>query len=173
MYELLVVSKISESDGLIARVEKALKSASAQELKINKLGKKNLAYNIKKQTEADYTIFTFTGEGTIIGEISEMLRLEQDALLRHMIVKQKVRKLRKKVEKREERVEVKREEKKPQVTIVTKDATLAKKSTAKVEVKVKVTKEIKTSMVSKGEVKVSVKAVKAKETKKKVVKAKK
>lgn len=157
MYELLIVAKISESDGLVGRVEKALKSASAVDVKVSKLGKKNLAYNIKKQTEAEYTVINFNGEGTVIGEISEMLRLEQDALLRHIIVKQKIRKLRKKVMVREEKVEVKREEKKPQVTVVTKKAAEAKSAnvtkSAKVEVSVKVTKGVKVTKVSEAKTK--------------------
>lgn len=119
-YELLVVSKIGESDGLLSRVEKALKDASATELKSDKLGKKVLAYPIKKQTEADYTIFTFNVEGSSIKDLTDLLRLEQEALLRYLILTQKTRKLRKKVTKHEEKVVEKKEESKPKVTVVTK-----------------------------------------------------
>lgn len=133
MYELLIVSKIGESDGLLSRVEKALKDASATELKSDKLGKKVLAYPIKKQTEADYTIFTFNVEGSSIKDLTDLLRLEQEALLRYLILTQKTRKLRKKVAKREEKVVEVKEEKKPKVTVVTKT---------------KVTKEIPSSVTS-------------------------
>lgn len=119
MYELVIVSKISESEGLLSRVEKTLKDANATEVKIEKLGKKILAYPIKKQTEADYIMLNFEAEGKAIAEISDMLRLEQEALLRHILLKKKIRKaprrrhaLKKVVE--EKKVEV------PKVTVVTK-----------------------------------------------------
>ena len=93
MYELVIVSKISETEGLLSRVEKTLKDANATEVKIEKLGKKILAYPIKKQTEADYIMLNFEAEGKAIAEISDMLRLEQEALLRYLIVRTKVSKV--------------------------------------------------------------------------------
>ncbi len=114
----MIVSKISETEGLLSRVEKTLKDANATDLKIEKLGKKILAYPIKKQTEADYIMLNFEAEGKVISDISDMLRLEQEALLRHILLKKKIRKaprrrhaLKKVVE--EKKVEV------PIVTVVT------------------------------------------------------
>lgn len=120
MYELLVVSKISDTDGLLLRVEKVLKDANSLELKLDKLGKKQLAYPIKKQTEADYTVLTFSVGGDAIGNLTDMLRLEQEALLRYLIIKQKIRKPRKKHRVQEAEVKEKVEASKPKVTVVTK-----------------------------------------------------
>lgn len=120
MYELLIVSKISESDVLLGKVEKTLKDIQATEVKVEKLGKKILAYPIKKQTEADYAVFNFNAAGNFIRDITDMLRLEQETLLRYLITVKKTRKLRKKLKKVEEKIVEKKEESKPKVTVVTK-----------------------------------------------------
>lgn len=135
MYELVIVSKISESDGLLGRVEKVLRDAEAEEIKIEKLGKKQLAYPIKKQTEADYTMLNFDVAGSAIEDLSSMLRLEQEALLRHLLIKQKIRKTpRRKLAPKKVEQEVKVEA--PKVTVVTKTSakkvSKAKKITNKV-----------------------------------------
>lgn len=158
----MIVSKIAESDGLLSRVEKALKDANATEVKIEKLGKKLLAYPIKKQTEADYIMLNFEAEGKAIAEISDMLRLEQEALLRHILLKKKIRKAprRRHATKRvqeEKKVEV------PTVTVVTKKAIksegvpskkLGVNKESKTKIKTKVTKVAKVSKASKAKVKV-------------------
>lgn len=143
MYQLVIVSKLSESDGLLSRVEKALKDAEASEVKVEKLGKKQLAYPIKKQTEGDYTVVNFDAAGAVIADLSSMLRLEQEALLRHLLIKQKIRvKPRKKLSVRKVEPEVKAEA--PKVTVVTKTAT--KESSEKTKAaKEKVTKSDKIS----------------------------
>lgn len=138
MYELLIVSKIGESDGLLSRVEKILKDSSAADVKVEKLGKKTLAYQIKKQAEADYTLMTFNAEGSAISDLTDMLRLEQEALLRYLILVAKAGKLRKKVSKKAERVEEVREEKKPKVTVVTKTKVVEKVKEKKASTKKKV-----------------------------------
>lgn len=120
MYELVIVSKISESDGLLQRVEKALKDAEATELKVEKLGKKQLAYPIKKQTEADYTMLNFEVAGSAIADLSSMLRLEQEALLRHMLIKQKIRKVPRRKLRAKKVEEVVKVVEAPKVTVVTK-----------------------------------------------------
>lgn len=120
MYELVIVSKISESDGLLQRVEKALKDAEATELKVEKLGKKQLAYSIKKQTEADYTMLNFEVAGSAIADLSSMLRLEQDALLRHILIKQKIRKVPRRKLRAKKVEEVAKVVEAPKVTVVTK-----------------------------------------------------
>ncbi len=160
MYELLIVSKVSESDGLLSRIEKALTDANAVEVKTDKLGKKQLAYPIKKETEADYTVLTFGAEGAAISNLTGMLRLEQEALLRYLITVQKTRKLRKKVRRVEEKAVEKKEEKKPKVTVVTKtsvkgsfDKTQGKRvKSGETKMAVKATKGTKGTKVSKVKV---------------------
>lgn len=151
MYELVIVSKVSETEGLLSRVEKTLKDAEATEVKIEKLGKKLLAYPIKKQTEADYIMLNFEAEGKAIADISDMLRLEQEALLRHILLRKKIRK----TPRRRHATKRVQEEKKvetPKVTVVTKKATStpAKALDAKKTKKVVNTKtETKKKIVSK------------------------
>lgn len=153
MYELLIVSKINDTDGLLSRVEKMLKDASAVDLKMDKLGKKQLAYPIKKQTEADYAVLTFGAEGTVIGNLTDMLRLEQESLLRYLIIKQKARKASKR---KRVVVEEVKEEKTPKVTVITKP------SSAKATEGKKVTNESKVSKVSEKKVSKETKVAKVK-----------
>lgn len=150
-YELVIVSKVSESDGLLSRVEKALKDAEATEVKIEKLGKKLLAFPIKKQTEADYIMINFEAEGKAISDISQLLRLEQEALLRHLLIKQKVRKAPRRRILAKKEVEEKKVEK-PKVTVVTKQVTKdqAHKETKNVDVKAKSKVASKAKPKSKG-----------------------
>ncbi len=146
-YELLLVSKIDSADALVSRVEKVLKDIDASDVKLEKLGKKTLAYQIKKQTEANYFVFNFHAQGSTISDLGDMLRLEQEALLRYLITVEKKRKLRKKVKKAEEKVVEKKEESKPKVTVVTKTSAEVKVKSAKKDSKVKVSK---VSNVKKG-----------------------
>ncbi len=157
MYELLIVSKTNDTDGLIARVEKVLGDAQASDVKVDKLGKKQLAYAIKKESEADYTVFMFDAQGAAISDLWDMLRLEQESLLRYLIIKQKAKKVSKKKKIIAEEV---KEKKTPKVTVVTKKATESEKvreSKSKVKVDnkkgAKVAGETKATKVSKVKVK--------------------
>lgn len=127
MYELMLVTKTSGSADFIAEVEKALKNANATDLKVDSLGKKLLAYPIKKQTEADFTVFLFNAQGAAIADLTSVLRLEQENLLRYLLTVQKIRKpSRKKFAKP---VEVKEEKASPKVTVVTKKVAKESKMT--------------------------------------------
>ena len=130
MYELMLVTKTSGSADFIAEVEKALKNANATDLKVDNLGKKLLAYPIKKQTEADFTVFLFNVEGSAIANLTSVLRLEQENLLRYLLTVQKIRKpSKKKFAAKKEDVIVKEEKVRPKVTVVTKKVTKESKTT--------------------------------------------
>jgi len=87
-YELmLVVSPKSEVDPIVAKVEKSLKDTSATAVKIEKLGKKTLSYPIARQNEGEYVVVNFEAGGEAVGAISKILRLEQEAILRYLIIK--------------------------------------------------------------------------------------
>ena len=103
MYELMVIGKADDGDSLYDKIEKLIKGANASSLAGQKLGKKTLSYPIKKQTEAEYFVFNFEAPGESIKTISDALRLEQEAVLRYMIVKQKVTKVKAVVAKKEEK----------------------------------------------------------------------
>lgn len=112
MYELMVISSgLVDSDQLLSKVEKVLKDAQVSNVISSKLGKRRLAYPIAKQTEAEYLLFNFEAEGDKLATISESLRLEQEDLLRYLIIRVKPQKAAKKtakakpVDKAEKRVE--------------------------------------------------------------------
>jgi len=92
IYELMIIVNPSgEIDPILSRVEKSLKDASATSVKINKLGKKILAYPIAKQTEGEYVVVNFEAGGEAVGAISKRLQLEQEAILRYLFIKVKER----------------------------------------------------------------------------------
>ena len=124
MYELMLVSKLGAGDELLSQVEKNLKGASATDLTVDKLGKKPLAYAIKKQTEAEFIVLQFNVEGAAISDLTDILRLEQENLLRYLLVVQKRKKAKqKKFAAKKEEVAVKEEKAKPKVTVVTTKVT--------------------------------------------------
>lgn len=121
IYELTIVAHPTNAEGLIGRVEKAIKDAGANNLKTEKLGKKKLAYTIKKQTEAEFAVFNFEAEGSAVKPVWDKLRLEQEDLLRFMMLSKPVKKPRRQHIKAEvKKVEVVQEKKTPKVTVVTK-----------------------------------------------------
>lgn len=98
MYELMVITNPKlEAEAIFSRVEKTLKDANAVEIKSTKMGRKQLAYPIKKFTEGEYFVFNFEAEGEAIFGIDNTLRLEQEAILRHLIITVKAHRPSKKV----------------------------------------------------------------------------
>lgn len=94
MYELMVIgSQKVEPDTLQTLVEKVLKGANAADLSVQKLGKKVLSFPIAKQTEAQYFVFNFAGDPSIINGINQKLRLEQEVILRYLLVKKEAAKV--------------------------------------------------------------------------------
>ncbi len=127
MYELMLVSKIGKGEELLSLVEKNLKNASAVDLVVDKLGKKPLAYTIKKQTEAEFIVMNFNVDGAAISDLTDILRLEQENLLRYLLTVRKNKKIKQKKQAlKKEEVVIKEEKAKPKVTVVT---TKVKKTT--------------------------------------------
>jgi len=129
LYELMLVTNTEKGDSLLVRVEKALKE-SGSNLKVERLGKKTLAYKIKKQTDANYYVLSFEAEGSVVGPIVDKLRLEQEDLLRFLLLKKIEKKSRRKIKKVAE--EVKEEPKdKPKVTVAVKSKASVKSTESK------------------------------------------
>lgn len=76
---------IAMADGADERVEKHLKDLAVTDSKKQSLGKKQLAYPIKKVTEAEYFLWTFEAEGSAVNQLDNKLRLEQELILRHLL----------------------------------------------------------------------------------------
>lgn len=82
MYELMVIAKADGADG---EVDKYLIDAMAENVNKQSLGKKQLAYPIKKISEAEYFLWTFEAPGSAILPLDTKMRLEQDLVLRHLL----------------------------------------------------------------------------------------
>ena len=151
MYELMLVSKVGKGDEVLALVEKNLKAASAVDLIADKLGKKPLAYTIKKQTEAEFTVLNFNVEGSAISDLTDILRLEQENLLRYLLTTQKRKKAqKKKFAAKKEEVVVKEEKAKAKVTVVTTKVVSEKSVATPIKSKLKDTKAKKEKKVVKA-----------------------
>lgn len=86
MYELMVIAKTETADEVFGKVEKFLKDIDAVSLNAQKLGKKVLAYPIAKQTEAEYFLYNFEAEGKDLKALTDKIRLDQEAVLRHLLI---------------------------------------------------------------------------------------
>ena|SRR3990167_5133330 len=103
-YELILVTKVSLTDTLrkklITAIKTLLKPASPPaspnrgeqggDLKIvkeNEVGQKSLAYKIKRETSGFYLDFTLEGE-TVPSDFEKKL-LENDNILRHLLLRKK------------------------------------------------------------------------------------
>lgn len=149
-YELTVAANAKSGESLAAKIEKALKEFSAEGVKLEKMGKRALAYPIAKQNEADFLIYNFEASGEAVNKLSAVLRLEQEAVLRYLILRVKEHKGRrvngKKVVKAPEESKV--EAKIPKVTVKTASSVVTTKVVAK-----KAEKAVKSSKIKKGKAK--------------------
>lgn len=126
------------ADGADERVEKHLKDLAVTDSKKQSLGKKQLAYPIKKVVEAEYFLWTFEAEGAAVNQLDNKLRLEQELILRHLLTVFDPKKAAKtgrvssvsgvsKVSGAEQKVEEVEEPKaKPKVTVTTKIVAVVK-----------------------------------------------
>lgn len=92
MYELIVIGKADDEELIFSKIEKLVADSQATAVSTQKLGKKNLAYPIRKQTEGNYFLFNFEAPGEAIGAISGNLKLEQESVLRYLITRVKEKK---------------------------------------------------------------------------------
>src|SRR3989338_11195008 len=141
-YELMVVTTaVSSTDPILAKIEKSVKEAEASNLKVEKLGKKVLAYPIAKQQEGEYVLFNFEAPPEAIDVISKMLRLEREAILRYLILR--VPRVSRVSEESTVDKKVKEEKPKAKVIVTTKTATKTATKVTKVAKVLKVTKRTK------------------------------
>ena len=146
-YELMaVINPKVDSDATAKKIEKFIEDAKAQNVKVEKLGRKELAYPIKKQKEADYFLFYFDAAGEGIRGIGDKIRLEQEAVLRYLVIAKKAKELAQKQKKAAQQ----EEEKSAKVTVktVTSPKTIAQDK--KTPAKGKETKVVKAKTRVKG-----------------------
>ena len=87
-YESVIILSANASEEAMAAFGEKMKeliSTNGQLTNVEEWGKKTFAYEIKKQTEGFYTLFTFEAKPEFIAELDRVLRLDE-IVLKHMIV---------------------------------------------------------------------------------------
>jgi len=88
-YESVIILSANASEEAMAAFGEKMKeliSANGELTNVDEWGKKTFAYDIKKEKEGFYTLFTFTSKPEFIAELDRVLRLDE-TVLKHMIVK--------------------------------------------------------------------------------------
>lgn len=89
-YELVFIIKPMEDEAtqaVIAKFEAMVANNGGTIEKIDRWGKRRLAYLVKDFTEGYYCIFHFTGKPETVAELDRVMKITDD-ILRHMIVKE-------------------------------------------------------------------------------------
>lgn len=89
-YEVMFIVKVGEEDvveAMIKRVEDLITKNGGTVNNIDRMGKRRLAYEVKKQTEGDYTLIEFAIDPSQIKEIDRVIKINE-SIIRHLIVKQ-------------------------------------------------------------------------------------
>jgi small subunit ribosomal protein S6 len=90
IYEELFIIKPDvpeeEADQLVETLQSHLISTGATVDKVEKWGKRRLAYRVEKYREGSYVLFQFTGGPEIVKELERRLRV-QDAVLKFITVR--------------------------------------------------------------------------------------
>ena len=89
VYEAVIIltKKISEeeSEGVKNKISNLI-SSNGEIVSVDDWGIKKLAYEIKKEGEGHYYLYTFNSNPEFISEFERVLRIE-DSVLKHMVVK--------------------------------------------------------------------------------------
>jgi len=89
-YEVIAIALANSSDeditALIERSQKIITDRKGVIAKIDKWGKRHLAYEIKKQKDGYYFLVDFAGNGAIVAEIERNYKID-DCILKFMTVK--------------------------------------------------------------------------------------
>lgn len=90
-YEILFIIKSDQEEEqieeIIAKYTALIEREGGQITKVDKWGKRKLAYEIdKKYREGFYTLFHFEGEPGVASELDRVMRISEE-ILRHMITR--------------------------------------------------------------------------------------
>src|SRR6476660_4831889 len=90
IYEELFIVKPDapdeEVDAFVETIKTQLTAAGATVDKVDKWGKRKLAYRIEKYREGSYVLFQFTAEPTVVRELERRLRVS-DMVLKFLTVR--------------------------------------------------------------------------------------
>jgi len=76
-----------ELDSLLNKVKKVVKNAKGEVAKIDKWGKRKLAYEIKDFNEAIYVVVKFNADEKKISELERVIKLEE-RVIRYLLILQ-------------------------------------------------------------------------------------
>ena len=83
-YETMVILKPSltkeEADKLVDKYAEVVKTEGGEVGKIDRMGKRKIAYEMKKQQEGTYALIEFRSPGTAVAELERQMRLSDDVL---------------------------------------------------------------------------------------------
>lgn len=89
-YELMYILASSVSDDQVPAtaqsIEQFVTDNGGTEISHEQLGKKKLAYPIKKTRNGHYGVITFTAEGKGVNTLDEKLRTQKATIIRHIMV---------------------------------------------------------------------------------------
>ena len=89
-YELMYILASSVSDDQVPAtaqtIEQYVTDNSGTEISHEQLGKKKLAYPIKKTRNGHYGVITFTAEGNGVNNLDAKIRTQKAKIIRHIIV---------------------------------------------------------------------------------------
>ena len=85
---VIILSPAAEEEKTVSFGEKMkeLISKNGELTNVEEWGKKTLAYEINKQKEGVYVLFTFTAKPEFIAEFERVLRLDE-IVLKHIVIK--------------------------------------------------------------------------------------
>lgn len=88
-YEVMFIARPleeAEVDPIVTFVSDLLTKNGAKIEKVDRWGKRHLAYPVKKQNDGNYVLINFEAEPTVIKEIDRVIKI-RDEILKHLIVK--------------------------------------------------------------------------------------
>ncbi len=84
LYESLFIIRPSVSDeetnALIAKMKRVADKTGAQFIKVENLGKKKLAYEVRRERKGTYAHFYFKAPNNTVGELERAFRLEDNII---------------------------------------------------------------------------------------------
>ena len=90
-YELVfIISPDLDEEALEAMIEKVkgiLETNGAEIVKLDKWGKRRLAYEIKNYREGFYVIINFKGDAAVCLELDRILKITEP-VIRHMVIRE-------------------------------------------------------------------------------------
>ncbi|MGA8183004.1 MAG: 30S ribosomal protein S6 [Terriglobia bacterium] len=89
-YEMMFIARTDvpeeEIEKLNAQMESVVSGAGGKMEKIDKMGRRRLAYRVKKQREGFYILFTFEGTGDTVREFERRLKVT-DTVIKYLAVR--------------------------------------------------------------------------------------